>query len=59
MHVLIVDMGMGNIRSLVSALNFLGVGNTVSDQLESFGEATHIILPGVGAFDAAMAKLTE
>ena len=58
-NVTIIDMGMGNIRSLASALEFLGVAHTVSDSVDSLRVATHVILPGVGAFDAAMSKLDD
>jgi glutamine amidotransferase len=55
----VIDLGMGNIRSLASALTFLGVDYVVTDQASALDKATHIILPGVGAFDAAMLKLQE
>ena len=55
----VIDMGIGNLRSLVSALDFLGVDNVVGDTKESLQDATHIILPGVGAFDPAMSRLHE
>jgi imidazole glycerol-phosphate synthase subunit HisH len=55
----VVDMGMGNIQSLISALTFLGAGHKVGNTSDLLDEATHLVLPGVGAFDAAMSRLTE
>ena len=59
MKVMIVDAGMGNIHSLISALNYLGVEPVVTDDPAAFESATHVILPGVGAFDAAMQSLGD
>jgi imidazole glycerol-phosphate synthase subunit HisH len=53
----IVDYGMGNIRSVLNALREVGAeGELVSDtgQIARCGK---LILPGVGAFGAAMANL--
>lgn len=58
-NVTVIDMGMGNIRSLVSALEFLGASYQVSNSIGSLSHATHLMLPGVGAFDAAMSKLNS
>lgn len=59
MLVVVIDMGLGNIRSLASALSFLGASHVVTDDPATLRNATHVILPGVGAFDAAMTKLSE
>jgi glutamine amidotransferase len=59
MNVLVIDLGMGNIRSLTSALTYLGVTYVVTDDPAALESATHAILPGVGAFDAAMQKIAE
>ena len=55
----IVDYKMGNIRSLRSALAFLGADAVVTDDPAQLLRADRIILPGVGAFDAAMRNLRE
>ena len=50
----IIDYGVGNVQSIQRALEKLGhVGQLVS-QREDLEAASGIILPGVGAFDAAM-----
>ncbi len=56
----VIDYGAGNLRSVLHALNHLGVDNIhlVQHPYELKG-ATKIILPGVGAFAAGMQKLRE
>jgi glutamine amidotransferase len=56
MRAVILDLGYGNLASIYNAFKFLGVEPRVakSNDPESVTSATHLILPGVGAFDAAM-----
>lgn len=58
-NVLVVDLGIGNIRSLTAALAYLGANHAVSTNPAALKSATHVILPGVGAYDAAMQKMRE
>ena len=53
----IVDYGVGNLYSLVSSLRHLGLTAEVTEQAEDLRHADRIILPGVGAFGDARAKL--
>ena len=53
----IVDYGVGNLYSLVSSLRHLGLTAEVTGQAEDLRHADRIILPGVGAFGDARAKL--
>ena len=53
----IIDYGVGNLFSLSSSLNYLGLENKVSRDPEDLKKADHIILPGVGAYGDAIAKL--
>lgn len=53
----IVDYGMGNVASVRNALQLLGKEGRITAKDEDFAEATHIILPGVGAFADGMAEL--
>ena len=46
----IIDYGVGNLFSLSSSLNYLGLENKVSRDPEDLKKADHIILPGVGAY---------
>ncbi len=53
----IVDYGVGNLFSLECSLRSLGFETCVTGKREVLSEASHIILPGVGAFGDAIAKL--
>ena len=59
MNVAVIDLGCGNIRSLRSALNFLGVSHQIVTDSVDIVSATHLVLPGVGAFDTAMAAMNR
>lgn len=54
---LVVDYGLGNGRSVLNALDALGVPALLSLAPADFANATHIILPGVGAFGDCMKEL--
>ena len=53
----IVDYGVGNLFSLSSSLKALGLETEVTRDAEKLRAADRIILPGVGAFGDARAKL--
>lgn len=53
----IVDYGVGNLFSLASSVKSLGADVRVTNKAEDLRQATHILLPGVGAFADAAAKL--
>ena len=53
----IVDYGVGNLFSLTCSLQSLGLKAEVTCDPERLREADRIILPGVGAFGDAKAKL--
>lgn len=55
----IVDYGMGNLRSVEKALHKLGHAAEVTASPAAIQAAAKVILPGVGAFGAAMANLTR
>jgi glutamine amidotransferase len=55
----VVDYGVGNLFSLMSSLRFLGLDCIVTNKKEDLLRAEKIILPGVGAFGDAIAKLKE
>ena len=50
----IVDYGMGNLRSLKNAIDYLGIDVEVVADAELLGGFSHLALPGVGAFGRAM-----
>lgn len=50
----IIDYGMGNLRSVQKAFEFLGFEANITSSSKDLLDASHIVLPGVGAFaDAA------
>ena len=53
----IVDYGVGNLFSLRSSFAAIGVEAVVTADPLVIAAASHIILPGVGAFGDAAAKL--
>ena len=53
----IVDYGVGNLFSLSSSVKSLGAEVRVTRDAADLRAADHILLPGVGAFADAMAKL--
>lgn len=57
--VAIVDYGVGNLFSLRSSLETIGADVKVTGDAEELRAADKIILPGVGAFEDAAAKLKE
>jgi len=52
-NVCILDYGTGNIHSLKNILNKLSIPHKYSNKIKDIQNATHLILPGVGAFDVA------
>lgn len=55
----IIDYGVGNLFSLQSSLNYIGAEAKVTNDIAEIRAADRSILPGVGAFADAAAKLRE
>lgn len=55
--IVVIDYGLGNLRSVTNALKKLGATVTVSDQPREIRDAGALILPGVGAFYRGMENL--
>lgn len=55
----VVDYGAGNCTSVRSTLSKLGYRTRLLSRAEDFDQVQIIVLPGVGAFPAAMQKLHE
>ena len=53
----IIDYGVGNLFSLTASLRYLGAETRVTGKKEDIEAADRRILPGVGAFEDAIAKL--
>ena len=57
--IIIVDYSLNNIFSVKSSLEFMNIECKVSNKPEEISKATHIILPGVGSFFAAMQNIKQ
>lgn len=53
----IVDYGLGNIASVVNMFKKLGVGTVVTSDPKELLKSDKVLLPGVGAFGAAMGRI--
>jgi glutamine amidotransferase len=55
--VTVIDYGINNIRSVIQALQFIGVKTIITTKPSEVVSAEYIIIPGVGAFPEGMKKL--
>jgi glutamine amidotransferase len=55
--VVVVDYGMGNLRSVANAIEATGREARVTRNADDVRAASHIVLPGVGAFGDCIASL--
>jgi imidazole glycerol-phosphate synthase subunit HisH len=55
----VIDYGMGNIWSVLSALRYLGCNPRVSSDPNVIVHSASLLLPGVGSFRKAMVTLQE
>jgi glutamine amidotransferase len=58
-EIVIVDYGMANLRSVQKALERVGHSATITGDADRVGSASKIVLPGVGAFRDAIARIHE
>jgi imidazole glycerol phosphate synthase glutamine amidotransferase subunit len=56
-EVLIVPTGTANLASIIAGISRAGGTARVSEDAGEIGAASHVVLPGVGAFGAAMQRL--
>ena len=59
MRIVIIDYKMGNIASVSKAFASIGVPAVVSGEPKDIERATHLVLPGVGAFGDGMENLRK
>jgi imidazole glycerol-phosphate synthase subunit HisH len=59
MSVAIVNYGMGNLASVRRAFQDLGQETFIAVDPKALGRATHVVLPGVGAFGDGMRSLRD
>lgn len=57
--IVIIDYGLGNLRSILNMLEKIGVDAKISTKTEDIEQADKIILPGVGAFDTAVNNINR
>lgn len=57
--IVIVDYGVGNLKSIQNMLKKVGASCAISKDPNKIMEAEKLILPGVGHFDHGMKNLTE
>ena len=53
----ILDYGMGNLGSVMNMFKRIGVKSRISSDIKEIEQAEKLLLPGVGAFDAAMGRI--
>jgi len=58
MSIVILDYGIGNLRSVQKAFEKVGAPALITSDPQRVAEATHVVLPGVGAFCDCMDKFT-
>ncbi len=57
--VYIIDYGLGNLYSISRAIEYLGCNVEIVHNPKMLDEASHVILPGVGAFSKGMEGLLK
>jgi len=57
--IVVVDYGMGNLKSVQNAADFLGVKVKVSDSKNTLKRAKKIVFPGVGHFGRTVKELRK
>jgi len=57
--VTIVDYGMGNLGSVLNMFKYLKIEAEITGDHKRIADAGKVLLPGVGAFDAAMSRINE
>ncbi len=55
----ILDYGMGNLKSVFNALEYIGQDCKIINQENEIADCSHLIVPGVGTFNCAMENLNK
>ena len=58
-EVTVISTGVANVASVIAALRRLGCAAAVSVDADRVRDADHVVLPGVGTFEAGMRALRE
>ncbi len=59
MNIVIVDYGSGNLRSVQKGFERGGYAAIITSSPNAVSDATHLVVPGVGAFSACMKNLEQ
>ena len=57
--IVIIDYGMGNLKSVYNALKSIGLESKISSNKDDIIKAKALILPGVGSFKDAMDNIEK
>ena len=57
--IVIVDYGMGNLKNVYNALNYLNIPSKISKEISEIKAADKLILPGVGAFNKSIDNINK
>lgn len=58
-NIIILDYGLGNLGSIKKMLKKVGFKSEIAFDADDIKGATHLIIPGVGSFDAGMRLINE
>lgn len=58
-NIVIVNYGIGNLRSVVNAFDYLGISAKISNKADDISNAHGIVFPGVGGFHEAIQNLRD
>ena len=59
MDVYVYDNGVSNLKSMVSAVHYIGHNPIITSDCKINSKTRHLILPGVGSFDTAMCRMQK
>ena len=59
MKVTVIDLGIGNLLSIIRGLEHFGAKVTVTSDSKIISSSTHVVLPGDGAFKFAMDQIIK
>jgi len=59
LNLVVIDYGIGNVRSILNAFKSLGIMPVLSHERQTILDADGVILPGVGAFPQGMRNLQK
>ena len=59
MNVVVIDLGIGNLMSIIRALEYFGAKVVVTSDSQTILNSSHVVLPGDGAFNFAMEQIKK